>query len=264
MNKNLGAWSDEEVKALFKFVEVKKSEGVPLIKIFDLYARATYRHKNSVRNYYYSEILRLSDDPNRARELGIDLLNHKAKDVKQFSEADTQNLLNSINGLIEQGYSVRGACLKLSNGDASKMIRLQNKYRMETKYKKEAKMGTIIKMPERKSIISDEEINALFLGLIKLVRRQEREKNSSERTDDANQKLKEALASIIVKKQEIEKLKQQIQILKKENNEIKETLSIERSKNVEGSVGISAQSAIRQFVKTKSPKLNNIEKVRKV
>ena len=30
------SWENEEIKTLFKFVEIKKQEGMPLVKIFEL------------------------------------------------------------------------------------------------------------------------------------------------------------------------------------------------------------------------------------
>ena len=53
--ENYSKWDDEEIKTLFKFVEIKKQEGMPLIKIFAEYATKTLRHANSVRNYYYNK-----------------------------------------------------------------------------------------------------------------------------------------------------------------------------------------------------------------
>ena len=67
MKKEFCAWQDEEVKSLFKFVEVKKSEGVPLIKIFDEFALKVGRRQNSVRNYYYNEIKELTKNEKRKK-----------------------------------------------------------------------------------------------------------------------------------------------------------------------------------------------------
>ena len=165
MEKYFSKWEDEEVKTLFRFVEIKKSEGVALINIFKQYADKTQRHANSVRNYYYKELANLKLDTRRLKELNIDISCHFAKEVIPFFLLQTKELINKIDELISKGYSVRGACLKLSGGNASDMIRMQNKYRLETKYK-ERNMGNIIKMPIKKDVISDEEINALVLGLV--------------------------------------------------------------------------------------------------
>ena len=181
----IGKWSDQEVSALFRFVEANKDKGTPLIKIFKSYADLTKRHQNSVRNYYYKEILSLSNDNVRAKKLGIDLSMHVAKNVKPFSDEDTGKLINEINNLLGQGFSVRRACLTLASGDVGLMIRYQNKYRLETKYKKgSGNLNNLIKMPTRQSGITDEEINALMLGLIKLVKKQESEKVKRNLSDE--------------------------------------------------------------------------------
>ena len=224
MSGKHGSWCDEEVKTLFKFVEIKRSEGIPLIAIFEQYANFTSRQKNSVRNFYYGELELLQENGELCKKLGISLQQHKAKNVVPFGDNDTKELIKDINLLLEAGYSVRGACLELAGGDAKKMIRLQNKFRQETKYKKKVQMGNVIKMPIKKEAISDGEINALFLGLIKLVKKQERE-NQREQFEkqllDGNEKLKIAIAEGIANRYKIEKLQEQIKILSDENESLK-------------------------------------------
>lgn len=223
-----GKWSDEEVKALFKFVEVKRSEGIALINIFGSFADLTKRQKNSVRNYYYKEVLDLSANPKRAKKLKIDINQHRSKSVMAFTDVETKKLIEKIDEYKNNGYSVRRACLTLAGGDASMMIRFQNKYRLETMYKrKEDSMGRIIKMPNRQTAITDEEINALMLGIIKLVKKQEFEKakkNIDEQLESANNKLRQAMVRIVEQGNEISRLKNQIRLLEDsvDNNKIKE------------------------------------------
>ena len=165
LEEQIGKWQDEEVKTLFKFVEIKKDEGMPLVQIFKSYAFFTKRQPNSVRNYYYKEIKLLTVDKTRMKRLKIDLSKHEAKNICPFDDIDTKWIIDRIQELIEQGYSVRGACLKIANGDVSLMVRYQNKYRSEMKNKKRLdNMGNIIKMPANPNVMSDEDINALFLG----------------------------------------------------------------------------------------------------
>lgn len=253
MSKTYSMWSDAEVKTLFKFVEVKKYEGKPLIKIFNEYAKCTKRQPNSVRNYYYKELENLQGSPDRCKRLDINLDFHEAKPVLPFSSEDTSKLISNINDLLSQGYSVRGACLKLADGNARAMIRLQNKYRLETKYKKENNMGNIIKMPIKKETISDNEINALFLGLIKLVKKQEEERikqKYEEQINASNQKLKDAMTDIILNKYKVEKLQEQIKLLQDKNEKLK-------SKQIQARInGLkhtkSAKSIIEKFVNGKT------------
>lgn len=252
MTREVGNWEDEEVKTLFRFVEIKKSEGVPLIKIFKEYAEKTYRHQNSVRNYYYKEIKALGENMERLNKLKIKLENHIAKTPEPFNSGETKNTINQINELLEKGYSVRRACLELADGDATKMVRLQNKYRSEVKYKKENNMSNIIKMPSN-NLMSDEDINALFLGLIKLVKRQEEEKakiQSQIELSTANDRLKQALKEIVLKKAEIEKLQRKISLLNEEITQQKEKEVIKKIKYVQKH---TAKELIGEFVSKKQP-----------
>lgn len=252
MAKEIGNWEDEEVKTLFRFVEVKKSEGVPLIKIFKEFADKTCRHQNSVRNYYYKEIKSLGENIERLNKLKIKLKNHVAKKPLPFNSGEAKNTINQINQLIEKGYSVRRACLHLACGDATKMVRLQNKYRSEVKSKKEDNMNNIIKMPTN-NIMSDEDINALFLGLIKLVKRQEAEKAKMHTQIElltANDRLKQALKEIVLKKAQIEKLQEQITLLNEQITIQKEKEVFKKIKYVQSR---TAKDIIGEFVAQKQP-----------
>ena len=237
MKKQNGSiWQDEEVKTLFRFVEIKKSENLTLVEIFLQFAKCVGREQKSVRNYYYLEIKRLQNDVERANKLGIDLSQHNSKCSLKFTDREAKNLLGNINKLIKDGHSVRGACLILADGDKSKMIRYQNKYRSIIK-KENKNMGNIIKMPTT-NFMSDEDINALFMGLVKLVKRQECERAKLEtqfEIETANNKLKSAIKEIIEKKMQIEKLQAEIKILKQLSEDYKQKEVISRVKVVEKS-----------------------------
>lgn len=211
-------WSDEEVKTLFKFVEIKKQEGMPLVKVFAQYANKTMRQANSVRNYYYRELSQMLDDRKRADALDINLKNHVVTKSKPFSQDEESDVLKKINELKNKGYSVRKACLELSNGNVSTMIRLQNKYRALTKSEQKP-MGEIIKMPVRYQKLNDDDIKALFMGLVKLVKKQEAENARivfENEIYSANQKLQKVMAELSKKRSEVEKLKTELVLIKQE------------------------------------------------
>lgn len=222
--ENYSKWDDEEIKSLFKFVEVKKYEGMPLIKIFAEYATKTLRHANSVRNYYYKELTCMQKDNSRANKLGVDLANHVISQSLPFSEKEEKDVVDQINHLLEKGYSVRRACLELSGGDISKMIRLQNKYRAltkpkHTKIESNINMGQVIKMQPKQPKITDEEIKALFLGLVRIVKKQEQETIRNEYENvlfGANQKLKFAVNELTEKQKTIERLQKNLSLIKNE------------------------------------------------
>lgn len=226
---NQFVWSDEEVKTLFKFIEIKKQEGVPLVKAFAQYATKTLRHANSVRNYYYKELASMLNDPSRAKKLEINLSNHSVTKSRPFSKEEETEMVEKIDSLKEQGYSVRRACLQLANGDVSDMIRLQNKYRSIIKAKEQPKsMGQIIKMPVKPERITDDELKALFLGLVRLVKKQEVESARAlveNELFDANQKLKNAMEELAIKHNYVEKLKSELLMVKQELKAEKEKLN---------------------------------------
>lgn len=249
---NFSKWDNEEVKTLFKFVEIKKSEGMALINIFNQYASLTQRKQNSVRNYYYKELLCMTKNTQRAKELQIDLTNHSVNRGVPFTKSEEETIVKKISELVEQGCSVRKACLKLSNGNVPTMLRLQNKYRSITKIN-EKPMGQIIKMPIKNQKITEEDIKALFMGLVKMVKRQEQENIKVMYENElfkANEKLKMAFAEIVIKQNQIEKLKEEICLVKNKLNQNKECLIKKRiiqNKN-------SATNAIKDFFGKKTTK----------
>lgn len=124
-----GLWEEEEVKTLLNEVKGCCKKGLSLKDAFYLHAQKFGRKPNSVRNYYYHEISLLEKDFMRAEKVGFDKENHKISEIKFFSQEQESELIKKIDSLVEEGFSVRRACLTLANNDASKMLRYQNKYR---------------------------------------------------------------------------------------------------------------------------------------
>lgn len=227
--KDFSRWDCEEIKTLFRFVEIKKQEGLPLVKIFDEYASSTARKPNSVRNYYYKELGNMYADENLAKEYGVNLASHPLTQSQPFTQSEEKQVIAQIDELRNQGYSVRRACLELSGGDVSAMIRLQNKYRSITKGKecKEINnfdMGQVIKMQPPKPQITDDEIKALFFGLIRIVKKQEQENIKGlyeKEIFDANEKLKQAVDLLATKQKMINSLQNKLSLIKSELEEQK-------------------------------------------
>lgn len=257
--ENLLNWDEEEVKTLFKFVEIKKSEGVPLIKIFTEYAKCTLRQKNSVRNYYYKQLALFKQNNTLANKLKIDLSKHEVNKGVKFTKREEEKVIQDINQLIENGYSVRKACFKLSNGDVPLMLRYQNKYRSQLKSKENKKpMGQIIKMPAKNESLSEEDIKVLFLGLVRLVKNQERENARllyEKQIFTANEKLKQVMAELAIKENKIEKLTQKLKLYNSKQSEQKEQIIKERIKSVKSKP--SAIKAMSEYFSQKSKANNN-------
>lgn len=184
-NKILG-WTLAEIRELVQ--QTNSSDEKILLKVFQKFASKYNRNMYSVRNFYYN-LLRAERENSRVRDLlmqnGI-----KLQKTNHFTEFDEENLLKTL--LLDNGKSLRASCFELANGDKKLAIRYQNKYRnlLKNKVKLVEKItceieksgqkcrvnlgGKILVLPvpqERKNYITDKEIQALFLGLVRMVKK---------------------------------------------------------------------------------------------
>ena len=235
-------WSNVEVKKLFQTVEKYKNENKSLLDAFKEFAKKSNRKPNSVRNYYYLEIRELSQNIERQKKLGIDLSNHKVNFSDKFSEEETKSLIKEILRQKCMGVSVRKSCLNLADGDLSKMVRFQNKFRnisatnrklyeqclSELKIegleiKSEKRNVVYMKPQERK--LSDEDVNSLFLGLINLVKKtaiENVEKSLVSETEFANTTLRQTLSKLSQAEKTVSTLSSELSSLQIENKKIRE------------------------------------------
>ena len=128
-------WNNQQIKMLFDIVEKNNKIGKPTLESFDEYAKMSNKNILTIRNFYYSFLKILKNNLTLQNELGINIENHSIETFEHFDNLQSLEIKNKIENLTKQGMSVRGACLRLSNGDYKKMLRLQNKYRNMT-YKK--------------------------------------------------------------------------------------------------------------------------------
>lgn len=268
--KNYSKWKDEEVKKLFDYVELYKSKGESLTNIFLSFAKQTNRMPNSVRNYYYHELNNLIENSKRREKLKIDISLHKKIDQKEFTIQETESVVTEILKLINNGMSVRKACLTLAKGDVSMMVRYQNKFRAvilkdKDLYQKclssiggqilKPKTKTpsnVIKMPDRRNILSESDINSLFLGLVKLVKKQAQDELSKLYEKD-KQKANESLRRILVETAEkdnlIKDLRKQFKVLKQEKDKLCEEVKLLRGKAAEFKIHNQKINALKNFTK---------------
>ncbi len=239
MNKNFKPWTEEKILHLFNFVETEKNKNVCLVKIFKDYAILTNKKPNSVRNYYYNQIEHFNLNPEFAKKLNVNLQLHKAKQISHFSQTET-DVFEKLNNLINKGYSVRKACLTLSNGDINYMMRLQNKYR-NMKQKQQAcenKEATILKFKPKSNGLTDNDINNLFLGLVKVIKKnavEQLNKNLVSECEWANNTLRKTLVTLNNKEKEIQSLSLKNTVLSKKlvelTNEVARLTNIAQLKN---------------------------------
>lgn len=240
MKKTYCRWKNEEIKQLFNFLSQQTSNNITRAKAFSLYASGAKRKPNSVRNYYYLELEYLQKNPNEAKKLGIDLTLHQKQTPTYFSNKEAEKCMNDIKQLVKEGNSVRKACLILSDGNIEQMVRLQNKYRSLQKEKQSTETqkqippfsNNIISMPQRSKGLTEQEINSLFLGLLKLIKasaKQESLNEQAKKTQDANAQLRKTIINLNEKEKELKKLRENFELLKQENLKSKETITTLRS-----------------------------------
>ena len=221
-------WEKDNLIQLFRMVEQFKSENKPLMHAFKKFAFLNNREPNSVRNFYYKAIKEL--EISGIRE--IDLKKHKPLKAVRFSNQEKEDLLNNIEKLKNRGHSVRNACLKLSGGEVKEMLRLQNKYRSLIAERPD----NVVTMPPKKIGLSDNEINSLFMGLVRLVKKCATEEANAKLKNEnitANQELRNVMLTLTLKERELENLKVQFEVVKNEKLLLKEEIQNLRSQTAD-------------------------------
>ena len=235
------SWSDEEIKELMQVVEKHKKANGSLLDAFEEFAQKNSRQTLSVRNFYYKKIDELTKNAELQKKFNVNISLHQKNNFAKFDERQTQKLLDYIKKRTKEGGSVRSACLELSNNDATKMIRFQNKYIFETKKLKEKNASknsssvlkqtqkqlqnevcseNLIKFPvevkNKPEALTDGEIQSLFLGLVRLI------KNSAKLSvEEENKKQRENISLLLTKRDaELGQKKMMIENLENENENL--------------------------------------------
>lgn len=237
-----GCWNDQEVVDLFNLVEDIKGQNKPLKLAFVTHAEKYHRKPNSVRNYYYFELEQLKKDIEKTKKLGINLNLHEKIEFDYFSVEEQDKLIGEIDNLVKAGLSIRKACLQLSGGDVNKMLRYQNKYRNFISKEKQSTLpdNIITFTNKKKELLSDSDINSLFLGLVRLVKRtaiEEQAEKAKKEKESSNQTLRKAMVEINKREREITKLKDDLLKIKLENSKLKQSmmkLKCEKASSISG------------------------------
>ncbi len=216
-----GIWKNSEVKELFSVVEDYKGSNRSLKDAFISHAQKYGRKPNSVRNYYYHEVDNLKNDGKRLEKLGIDLSLHNKAAISYFSQEEEEKLMKEVDEMVKKGVSVRKACLSLSGGDVSQMLRYQNKYRNYIlKNKPQPPKDNVITFKKAQRTLTDGEVQSLFMGLVRLVKKNALEESESlykEKLSKANDELRKLLLKLSLRERDVEKLKAEMDKLKNDN-----------------------------------------------
>lgn len=233
-DKKILGWDIETIKNLINFMLENKSRS--LSQNFAMWGKRNGRQAFSVRNYYYRLIKLIKQDNHFANMLDLDETQvQKLLETRHFKVEEEKFLIEEI---LRNECSVRKTCKKLAGGDEGLMIRYQNKFRKIIKTQqslveeimnklkneginvKNPYEAKIIKMPQNSARLSNEDINSLFSGLVKLVQ----EETKKEIEDSKKQEKLELMKKFKLQKFNETKLQQENENLKNEMEMLKEEL----------------------------------------
>ena len=110
-------WQEAETARLFSAVKEASASGAPLRSVFESLSGDLGRKPNSIRNYYYAC---LRQHPQNGEHTPA---------FRPFTAEETHELLRQVLMARGKGMSVRACVMALSEGNHSRMLRYQNKYR---------------------------------------------------------------------------------------------------------------------------------------
>ncbi len=253
-------WDISEIKILMNLVS--KREEKSLIEVFDNFAKQTNRKTFSVRNFYYKLLELANIDDKIAQVLNKNGIENAEIRTNHFSSTETENLLRILLNN-EKNISVRRACMELAKGDDTLMMRYQNKYRNALKNQpelvsrildelkskqirvREVEPNNIMVMPLAKQLITEKEIQSLFGGLIRLVKKSAEQEISTQlkrEAEFANTALQNSLIDLRRKEILIKELQEQNLILKTKLASLKENLQHSQEKLI-GNISTITQLA---------------------
>ena len=250
-------WKDEEIVKLFSLIEENNKKNLSTMHSFKQYAKQSGKNPLTIRNFYYSHLKVLKNNTLLCQKLGIDVSKHKIQIFEHFDKIQESELLKKIAEYKENGFSTRNACMKLSDGNAKQMLRIQNKLRNITRKTKQSTTNSldnlktnkqtpkmedtkVIQFPtngfNKKSRLTDDEIKSLFMGLVKLVKenadadKKEKAEKFLEQTEEEKRK---RIVELEQKQTEIDVLKQQLNELKIKNSSLNKQLEFYRIEYVQ-------------------------------
>lgn len=113
-----GGWQKQEIDALQQSVEAAERSGESLRSVFERMSRQLGRKPNSIRNFYYAQV-RAAQGEDGARTTPFET----------FSPEEVERLVEQVLTARAQGVSVRACVRQMADGDRTRMLRYQNKYR---------------------------------------------------------------------------------------------------------------------------------------
>lgn len=207
----------EKIKKMFTIIKKERSLNNSLNYALDKVSIALKLKRESAKNFYYKSLKFLEENKSLAKNNNIDFIEFRKNNFEKFNEEEKKNLVEFIDSNLTKGISIRQSCLELAGNDAKLMLRYQNKYRniKKLKSKKEKGKMNVINISKAKDKlskkVSDSEINALFMGLVRIVKRAAIESANTELKTEceiANQNFRQTIIDLNKKEEELKKLHQ--------------------------------------------------------
>lgn len=223
----------------------------PLSQVFAECSAKWGISKDSVRNIYYNNYDFVKQNTAFCTQHNIDA--SKLNKIKSlaFSKSSTEDLVHKVQEGTSQGKSVRKVCLELAGGDACLMLRYLNKYRSASKKLLASKQDVlpqreqsskIIKMPLSQDVLTDSDIQSLFMGLVRLVKN-----NTIKEMDFAiNQKYKEKVLENSTLKNNLTIVKNELAEEKRINLKLQQELNILKQDRLEKYNNLMQQLSAKQ------------------
>ena len=195
-------YKEKDIVGLAEFLKGKQNQ--PLSKVFENYGVANGKAKGTVRNLYYA-LAKMSVKNQDFCNKYLDGKPLNVGKIVEFKDCEERQLIKKILIAKENGKSVRGAIMELSNGDGKVALRFQNKYRNAIKNKPELV----------DSVVKELKLNG---EIVQAPYKDESELLSETQFRKLKGEINNLVAKIAIKeKKENALLKERISVLEKEN-----------------------------------------------
>lgn len=132
-----GGWQQQEIEALEQDITRAAETGESLRTVFERMGRQLGRKPNSIRNFYYAQV--------RAQKEDGDV----SLPFETFSQEEVEQLIENVLTARAQGMSVRACVRRLADGDQTRMLRYQNKYRSTVRTRPELVQAIMQRLSEQ-------------------------------------------------------------------------------------------------------------------
>ena len=156
-------YKEKDVVGLAEFL--KNKGALNLSETFIEYGKENGKAKGTVRNLYYALAKKSNTDKDFCQKY-FDGKPLKVSKIVEFNKDEEKELIKKILLKKEEGMSVRSAIMELSDGDAKKALRYQNKFRNALKHNPKLIAEIVMELKEEGHSVSMGKAGAGAINLI--------------------------------------------------------------------------------------------------